>query len=248
MGKIDLYFSSQAKALFQAFKAGSVMDRSVVGENREVLLKEFLEKHLSGDIKIGLRGQAIDSDGSASGEIDLIIYLPLAPRFGNLAFYFSENVMFAIEVKSTLSKKNLEKALGNISKIKKLHRDYASGSIARGALSERIPCGVFAFKTSLTSSSIQRQINDYYRLNETKKEDKLEWVCVLNSFFIANNEKGTWVRLDRVTKQEKPARKRLITITRSYNSIFPMLINISNEITRVVAATPNLNKYIMRKV
>lgn len=248
MSKIDLYFSSQAKALFQAYKAASVMDKSVVGENREVLLKEFLEKHLSGDVAIGLRGQVIDSNSSTSGEVDLVIYSPLAPKFGNLAFYFSENVLFAIEVKSKLSRRSLKKALDNITKIKKLHREYAPGSIARGALSKRIPCGVFAFETSLGISSTQRQINDYYSLNEIDKEDKIEWVCVLNSFFIVNNEGGTWVNLDEITKEEKPARKGLITISKSYHSLFPMLIDISDEITRLVAATPNLNKYITGKV
>lgn len=242
--KVGHYFSTQAKVLMHEYKATSVVDRSVVGVDREVLLKGFLEKHLPGDAKIGLRGQVIDSNDSASWETDIIIHSPLGPRFGDLSFYLAENVLETIEVKSTLNKPHLLRALRNISKIKKLNRKYTGGEMALGGMSQKIPCGIFAYKTSLKASTIKQEIKNYYATNGDPVE-KVDWVCVLDSFFIGNNEDGKkYLKRGKDGKSWEPASKGFLVVTRGYKSILHMLTNVSQETTRVISATPDFNKYI----
>lgn len=226
------------------YKATSVIDRSVVGADREVLLKDFLEKHLPGDAKIGLRGQVIDSSDAASGEIDIIIHSPLGPRFGDLSFYLAENVLETIEVKSMLDRSQLLKALRNVSKIKKLNREYMGGEMALGGMSKKISCGIFAYKTSLKASTIKKEIMNYYATNGNPVE-KVDWVCVLDSFFIGNNEDGKkYLKRSRDGKSWVSASKDFLVITRGYSSALHMLTNVSQETTRVISATPKFSNYI----
>src|SRR3972149_6885244 len=179
MNKVRHYFRSQAEVLKKEFVASSIVDRSVIGEDREVLLKDFLEKHLAGDSKIGMRGQIIDSNGLSSQETDIVIYRPFGPRFGDLNFYLAENVLATIEVKSTLNRRKLLQALKGVSKIKRLVRDY---NVGEAALPPIIPCGIFAFGSGMKVQDIRLEIARYYSSNVGV--EKVNWICVLGSFFI----------------------------------------------------------------
>lgn len=241
---IHWYFIQQSKVLIESFKSSNVMSAHVVGSERELLLKNFLEAHLPDSVKIGNRGQITDSSGLVSNETDLIIYSPLGFVFGVLNFFLSENVMTIMNVKSTLDDKKLESALKNIDKVKKLSRFYSAGSMASGGLSEKIPCGIFAFSSDLKVRNIVELVDKHY-LPKTDDSLKVNWICILNSFFIVNNYKGNWKKIDAKTKADKPIKKGYVTVARKHRSLFPMLSEATREATRVISATPDIRRYII---
>jgi len=90
-----------------------------IGENREVIVREFLEKHLPKRLSVSLGGQIIGIDGSVSNQIDIIVNSDIAMRFeqNRKTFISTEGVASAITVKSYLNKGGLIDCLKNIASI-----------------------------------------------------------------------------------------------------------------------------------
>jgi hypothetical protein len=117
------FFQRVEETLLARFReSGFVAHAGDKGENREEILREFLEKHLPRKYGV-LKGEIITSSGDRSHSADIIIFDALsAPVLyrGKTAVVPIESVYGIIEVKSSLSKAELLDATGKIEAFKRL--------------------------------------------------------------------------------------------------------------------------------
>lgn len=98
------------------------------GTPREAFIKEFLVNHLSERVAIGT-GEIIDAKskpGERRNQIDVVIYKRDYPKIdfgGGINGYLAESVVATIEVKSILTKPELETAIKTARTIKALERN-----------------------------------------------------------------------------------------------------------------------------
>lgn len=94
------------------------------GTYREIFASELLEPVLSPSYAIGT-GIIVDSFGQQSKQCDIIVYdrtvLPCILEKSGLGIFPVESVVYAIEVKSRLTKKGISEALENFRSILDLH-------------------------------------------------------------------------------------------------------------------------------
>ncbi|MGA2956391.1 MAG: DUF6602 domain-containing protein [Thermodesulfobacteriota bacterium] len=117
------FFERVEETLLARFReSGFVAHAGDKGENREEILREFLEKHLPRKYGV-LKGEIITRSGDHTHSADIIIFDALnAPVLyrGKTAVLPIESVYGIIEVKSSLSKTELLDATGKIEAFKKL--------------------------------------------------------------------------------------------------------------------------------
>jgi len=163
----------------------------IKGYGREVLVQEFLTNHLPNNIEY-LTGEIIDQNDNRSGQVDIILKannLPRIPLLGNMHLAFSDTVIAAIEVKSTLTTQHLSYALHNFNKIKQLNRNITVKFEATAIDLDKIPCILFAFK-GLGKDAIIKNINDYARTHKAPLDTfSPDMIVVLESdFYICKND------------------------------------------------------------
>jgi len=117
------FFTRVEETMLAMFRqAGFVQHAGDKGENREEILRDFLEKHLPKRYGI-IKGEVITKDGTRSHSADVIIYdalnCPVLYR-GHTAVLPIEGVYGIIEVKSRLSKAEFLDAAAKIESFKKL--------------------------------------------------------------------------------------------------------------------------------
>jgi len=105
--------------------------RGMLGEVREILVRELFRPLLPSDIGVGT-GQLIDSENNVSPQTDIILFdRSLAPPMmlsENLGLFPIESCLYVIEIKSTLNadelRKSHESALAISRLIYRQERDY----------------------------------------------------------------------------------------------------------------------------
>ena len=101
--------------------AGHTLHR---GTPREAFIKEFLTNHLSAKLAVGT-GEIIDASSlprEPRNQFDIVIYKAEYPKLhlgGEVNAFLAESVVATIEVKSLLTDKDLDSAIGNASRAKK---------------------------------------------------------------------------------------------------------------------------------
>jgi hypothetical protein len=120
--------------------AGHTLHR---GTPRESFIKKFLEGHISARASIGT-GEIIDAASApqqSRNQIDIVVYRNDYPRIylgGGINAFLAESVICTIEVKSRLTKRELEKAIFSGRNVKLLQRKIkwamSSGYNAPGIL------------------------------------------------------------------------------------------------------------------
>lgn len=120
------YIKSLGEELVRAFgRAGLATTPGLKGEARERAVRRKLECLLPGGVGVGT-GCVIDSEGKASGQIDVVLYeKEFCPVFGledDVSYYPCESVIAVGSVKSTIGKKELRDIYGNIASVRKLKR------------------------------------------------------------------------------------------------------------------------------
>jgi hypothetical protein len=148
--------------------AGSNLPTATKGNEREVLVREFLAKVLPPPFRFGT-GAVIDSTGRQTGQIDIIVEFPFLPSFPTPGaperLYLADSVAFAIEVKSNLSTQwaqVVEKA-AQLSPLRRTWSGHlhfgAHGVPASAARSEsQIPLIAVGFEGAATSKSLGEKI------------------------------------------------------------------------------------------
>ena len=118
----ELFATIETTLLARFKESGFIQHAGDKGENREEILREFLEKHLPKRYGV-TKGEVITKDGSHSHAIDIIIYdtvnCPVLYS-GKTSIVPIEGVYGIIEVKSSLSKAEFEDAAGKIESFKRL--------------------------------------------------------------------------------------------------------------------------------
>lgn len=119
--KLPEFFGFVEDTLLSRFReAGFVFHAGDKGDNREEILREFLEKHLPRKYGV-IKGEVITKAGAHTHSADIIIYdAASAPILyaGRTAVVPIESVYGIIEVKSSLSKTELLDAAAKINKFK----------------------------------------------------------------------------------------------------------------------------------
>lgn len=94
------------KILMAHHAAGTRLPNACKGNEREILVREFLAKVLPPPFRFGT-GTVIDSAGRSSGQLDIVVEFPFLPSFPTPGaperVYLADSVAFVIEVKSDLS-------------------------------------------------------------------------------------------------------------------------------------------------
>lgn len=99
----------------EAELAGLFEHGTTTGTSRELFLMRALRNVLPPAVHIG-SGIVVDCEGKRSQQVDIVVYDPRFPVLRSAlaaGLYLAEGVIATIEVKSTLNKRELKKALGN---------------------------------------------------------------------------------------------------------------------------------------
>ena len=93
------------QALMAQHVGGTGLPNAVIGNERETLLREFLQKVFPSHFRFS-SGAITDSEGRLTGQIDIAVEYPFIPSFpmpaSNDRLILAESVLAAIEVKSNL--------------------------------------------------------------------------------------------------------------------------------------------------
>lgn len=112
-----------AKALKQLGDDVALAKHSVnLGNAREGLITNFLKQNLPNNIEYH-SGELCDRKGCRSGQIDIILHPNLSPKinlYNTINIFPVETVLAIIEVKSSLDKRSLTKAMESCFKVKNL--------------------------------------------------------------------------------------------------------------------------------
>jgi hypothetical protein len=141
------WFNSLEKILHaEAELAGLLSHGALIGSVREFFTARALKSVLPSNVHIG-SGIVYSSSGARSKQVDIVIYdasFPFLESVPGQGLYFLDGVIATIEVKSTLNKSELYKALDNCVSVANL---YESRSASFGP-PLRPMTFVFAFKGS----------------------------------------------------------------------------------------------------
>jgi hypothetical protein len=128
------------------------------GTPRESFIENFLTSHLSRRVDIG-KGEIIDADskpGEHRNQLDIVLYKPEYPRIdfgGSITGFLVESVVAVIEVKSVLTKEELEKAIKAAVAVKQLKRNVVQ-SISYGYQPPAISYYVIAYDGPQNMSTV----------------------------------------------------------------------------------------------
>lgn len=127
---MDYYFQMLKKSVSRIeadFDFSAEIDHnSSKGAFREQIIKKILRPFLPGEYGVST-GQAFDSDGHLSKQLDIVLYDALhsyiAPFADDFIYFPCESIYGNIEIKSKLNKSSLFDAMVNIQSLKALKRD-----------------------------------------------------------------------------------------------------------------------------
>ncbi|MBE5832923.1 MAG: hypothetical protein E7306_14445 [Butyrivibrio sp.] len=137
-GKIDIFrktYSESADELFKEYEHGTILHPGEYGMYRERALHQLLKTILSKDFSVG-DGFLINSKGEISTQCDVVIYNSAIDgvTLDGVAKYYPIEEVFAIgEVKSTLDRASLKKALRKLAQNKMMtfgREDFTNNKVS----------------------------------------------------------------------------------------------------------------------
>lgn len=156
------------KELLSRYEASrTASNPDVVGQVREVFVRDFLRTHLTETVAIG-QGEVIDCESQDVGQMrnqhDVVVYRKEYPRL-HLAedthVFLAESVVATIEVKSTLTEAELKKAVRAARNVKKLKISRRS-VIRSGYVPPAIQCHVVAYAGPTKVATVHKWLNRSY--------------------------------------------------------------------------------------
>ncbi|MFC1622880.1 DUF6602 domain-containing protein, partial [Patescibacteria group bacterium] len=141
--KLRKYFEGEADSIQLKYEHSSTTGHpNDVGGNREDVIIDFFNKHLPHKFNAIKGGKIFDSKGSASKQVDVVIYDNHIPRLASYqqTLYLAEGVATAIEIKPKLTKAELIKAIDNLKSIKLLEKKVKH-AISVGEFKKDVYCG-----------------------------------------------------------------------------------------------------------
>lgn len=183
---IKRYATGQVKALIEKAESIKGIEHDVTkGTLRELFVTDLLSPFLSSQFSIG-SGIIINQRGTQSHQTDLIILnnhiLPPFIKEQHIGVYPAECVVATIEVKSRLTKKELEKAEQDATHL--YNSVYNEAETNTPTVMYKPLCAVFGFYGSGTKE-LSKENNGRQWL--TRQERNLRYFCVAKKF--------SWIRI-----------------------------------------------------
>ncbi|MCD4751474.1 MAG: hypothetical protein K8R40_00190 [Anaerolineaceae bacterium] len=191
------YFKKQTELLLSMYENSKQQKASYnLGINRENILNNFLSGNLPNRLKF-VNGEIIDSKGTHSGQIDIIIFRDDTPslNFFGSNTYIIEGVLAVVEVKSKLTRKSLNSAINTLKKVEVLEPKHHGMSLVGPIINQNdendmkrkvIECPlrmIFAYE----SASWDLILNE---IDKNQASELIDYIGVLNRGAIHKN--GLW--------------------------------------------------------
>ncbi|MFL9921600.1 hypothetical protein PQR75_40865 [Paraburkholderia fungorum] len=165
---------------------------AISGTEREVVMKELLQRVLPSSFRIG-SGSILDASGKETGQVDAVIERPFSLSFPigseSNRLYVADSVCAAFEIKSDLYRQGKE-ARTKIEQIRALHRfdmsdDKEERIIQGDAL--LIPSFIIGFKGHTTEEGLQENFIDPRNLYAPSGV-----LCIESELFYGQSPGGNW--------------------------------------------------------
>jgi hypothetical protein len=165
-------------------QAGAVLPSASKGQERETLIREFLEKVFPLPYRFG-SGQMVDSTDAVSGQLDIVVEFPFWPSFpnpgGSQRLYLADSVAFVVEVKSDLVGQwnQVEEAVAKARPLQRFWRGHVamegSALMIGDESSSRVPFVAVGFLGHGSLESLAK------RLEDTAEERRPDAAIVIES-------------------------------------------------------------------
>lgn len=149
------------QALLAQHLGGRGLPNSVIGNERETFLREFLQKVFPSHFRF-TGGVITDAQGRLSGQIDIAVEYPFIPSFpmpgSSERLILAESVLAAIEVKSNLIAQ-WEQMTATVHAVRQLERNMAPIMWTGEPPPARIPCIAVGYRGHATLESLRERIS-----------------------------------------------------------------------------------------
>jgi hypothetical protein len=198
LSKIQNYFNGVAdKVAAQSSLAGIAQHRPDIGLNREIIVRDFLLKHLPKRLHASLGGKIISSDGSESNQIDIIIHNDIGIRFeeNERTFITAESVASVITIKSSLDRAGLIDSLLNLSTVPDPSPSTLDFKTLRSTAFDKFvefhpSRHVFAFD-GVNAQTCLRHIEEFYSLHPEIPNNRYPKNIIVNRKYIISYSKNS---------------------------------------------------------
>jgi len=180
-----------------------ITHRGLKGDNRENIVKEFLNKYLHKMFGV-TKGEIMATNGLTSKQQDVIIHdlakCPLLYNEQGIQVLPSEGVYVVIEVKSILNGDELIKSINNISSVKRLPK---KAFIPEKTPFESYVCELgekkcyfntmgilFVFSSKLKLDTIKKKLQGYYKEKKIPLKEQIDFVFVLDKGLLVHYNKN----------------------------------------------------------
>lgn len=128
--------------------ASAPMSSATTGQERAAFIDQFLSQAFPLPFRFGT-GDATDSSGAKSGQLDVVVELPFMPSLpltggGSSRLYLAENIAAVIEVKSNISSQ-WQQAVHTAQQLAPLRRAFGAQMIMGASPTEDIPFFVASY-------------------------------------------------------------------------------------------------------
>lgn len=167
------------------------------GSAREEVLKKYLSDFLPLKFTVG-NGLIIDSNEKQSSQQDFIIYdafeSPLMLKMQSLQVVPIESVYCGIEVKSRLTKRELQKCINNIKSVRSLEKCCLNNSAIRYENANNTIGFVFAYSSDSKLDTIYQNLVELNK--DILPEHQISCICILDKGLILNVSKSGMNQLE----------------------------------------------------
>jgi len=169
------YFKKSADVLLAEYERSKIQEASAnLGYNRELFCNKFLSRVLPPRLTLR-QGEVWDSQGNQTGQLEIIILRDDTPSltFGGVDTYLAEGVFGVVEVKSNLSRTELQEALSTLKRVKLLSLTGGGATITAGPVLSRALRCVFAYEGATWETLLEE-------LGKPDNSDVVDIISVLN--------------------------------------------------------------------
>lgn len=199
MSKIQDYFNGvSAKLAAQSGISGTIEHNPDNGTNREIVLIDFLNKHLPRRIRANSGGKIISFDGKESKQLDVIVSNDIGVRFeeNEKTFFSSESIAGVISVKTTLNSGTLIDSFENLLSVPDPNSEtltfHGLANNPFGAFLEHHP-GYFIFAfDGIEGGALLKSVENYFKSKpqiSIRRFPKL--IIVNNKYMIRFHKSGS---------------------------------------------------------
>lgn len=220
------------------------------GSNVEKILRDFIAKYIPPSYRLG-EGEIIDSFGSVSRQIDIVVCNEYQPFWGDLSSpttFIVEGVAAAGEVKTILNSSELESTLHKCASVQNLNSVKPEGMQAKSTLEglqryyDNRPYFLFAFESALSIDTISQKIQEFNRSEKIPFEKQIDAVFILDRGTIINYGLDSGVHL-KTAAGEKLKGYYYMELDRC-TPISDLLVWFSGTVLRVEHPVPPITHYL----